>query len=287
LSTDALGRAALLELLEAHQIAPSRALGQNFVVDPNTIERIVRLSGARSGAPVLEIGAGLGSLSRGLVRSGCHLTALEIDRRLVPVLRATLPEQVRVVEGDAMRDDLSALLAESARLDPPDPGVAGDGVLVVANLPYNIATPLVMRILEEVPEVTRLFVMVQLEVGERLAALPGNKAWGAVSALLTYFATARVVGRVSPQVFHPRPHVDSALVEIVRLDEPAVPAEVAGYAAIQRVVHAGFATRRKMLRSALSGLVGEACFEEAEVASTRRAEELTITEWGRLARCAS
>ena len=271
-----LGRRELRELLEASGIEPSRALGQNFVVDDNTLDRIVRLSGVEQGDRVLEIGAGLGSLTLSLVEAGCRVTALEIDRRLVPLLREVVGERAEIIEADALNADLDALL------DGPAPGE----VTLVANLPYNIATPLVLRILEQVPAIGRLFVMVQREVGERLAASPGGKEYGAVTARLAYFATAQVVGKVSAEVFHPRPHIESALVDIRRRDVPAVDPSVASYATISRLIRAGFATRRKMLRRTLDGLLVEGAFEQAGVAPTARAESLDIGAWGKLAACA-
>jgi len=269
------GRAELRRLLEEAGIEPSRALGQNFVVDPNTLERIVRLAGIAPGEAVLEIGAGVGSLTLALAGAGARVTALELDRRLLPLARAVVGDAATIVEADALRADLRSLLGGEER------------VAVVANLPYNIATPLVLRILEELPEVSRLLVMVQREVGERLAAAPGGREYGAVSARIAYFASARVVGKVSPEVFHPRPRVESALVEIVRRAEPAVDPEVASYAAICKVLRAGFATRRKMLRRALAGLVDEAGFAAAGVTSSDRAESLDIAAWGKLARWAN
>ena len=156
--------ADIAQLLSAHGLRPSRALGQNFVADPNTVRRIARLSGVASGSRVLEIGAGLGSLTLALAETGASVVALETDRRLVPVLRSVVESAgVEVVEGDAMTVDLAALLAERG----PAPWS------LVANLPYNVATPLVLRVLTGVPAVADLLVMVQREVGERMAAVPG------------------------------------------------------------------------------------------------------------------
>jgi 16S rRNA (adenine1518-N6/adenine1519-N6)-dimethyltransferase len=270
------GRSEVRRLLEEHSLEPSRALGQNFVVDPNTLDRIVRLAGVVPGDRVLEIGAGLGSLTLALCEAGARVTALEIDRRLLPLLRDAVGDRAEIVEADALRADLGALLGAETT----------EGVLLVANLPYNIATPLVVRVLEELPQVRRLFVMVQREVGERFAAGPGNKDYGAVSVRIAYFATARIVGRVSPEVFHPRPHVESALVEITRREHPAVEAEVASYKEINRLLRAGFGTRRKMLRRSLLGLVDETAFNSAGVAPTDRAENLDVVAWGKLARWA-
>ncbi len=267
----AFGRGELLSLLEAHRISPSRALGQNFLVDPNQAERIARLAGVGEGDRVVEIGAGLGSLSLALVATGARLIAVEIDRRLLPLLSEVLSGSgVEVMEGDALRLEWARRLA-------------GDGWQLVANLPYNIATPLVLEVLAKVPAVSRLLVMVQREVAERLSASPGSKAYGAVSVRAAYFATARISGYVPASVFVPRPRVESALLQMVRRDRPAVGEEVASYAEIDRLVGRGFAGRRKMLRRSLAGVVGEEEFERAGIEPTRRPEELSVESWGALA----
>jgi 16S rRNA (adenine1518-N6/adenine1519-N6)-dimethyltransferase len=263
-----LSRRQIADLLASHDLAPSRALGQNFVADPNTVRRIARLAGVGSGDRVIEIGAGLGSLTLALAETGAAVTAIEVDRGLVPVLRDVVAGvDVRVVEADAMSLDWSDLL--------------GGGVWVlVANLPYNLATPLVVDLLETVPPIARMLVMVQAEVGERLAAAPGAEAYGAVSALIAYWATARVVGKVPASVFVPRPKVESVLVAIERRPAPAVDVD---YARLKEVIRAGFAHRRKMLRRALLEVVEPAAFAAAGVDPSSRAEELGIAQWGRLA----
>jgi 16S rRNA (adenine1518-N6/adenine1519-N6)-dimethyltransferase len=266
--------ADIAQLLSAHGLHPSRALGQNFVADPNTVRRIARLSGAGPGTQVLEIGAGLGSLTLALAESGARVVAVETDRHLVPVLRTVVePSGVEVVEGDAMTLDLAALLAERA----PGPWH------LVANLPYNVATPLVLRTLLGVPAVAHLLVMVQREVGERMAAGPGDDAYGAVSVRVAYFARSELAGRVPASVFIPRPRVESVLVRLERRPEPAVDPALVSYERLDTVVRAGFAQRRKMLRRSLAGVVDPAAFERAGVRSDARAEELGVAEWGRLA----
>jgi 16S rRNA (adenine1518-N6/adenine1519-N6)-dimethyltransferase len=266
--------ADIAELLSAHGIRPSKALGQNFVADPNTVRRIARLSGVGAGSRVLEIGAGLGSLTLALAETGATVVALETDRHLVPVLRSVVePSGVEVVEGDAMTADLAALLAERG----PAPWS------LVANLPYNVATPLVLRVLTGVPAVASLLVMVQREVGERMAAGPGDDAYGAVSVRIAYFARAEVVGRVPASVFVPRPRVESVLVRLERLPTPAVDPTLVPFERLDAVVRAGFAQRRKMLRRSLAGVVEPAAFERAGVRPDARAEELGVAEWGRLA----
>jgi 16S rRNA (adenine1518-N6/adenine1519-N6)-dimethyltransferase len=266
------GRAELVSLLTAHGLKPSRALGQNFMADPNTCRRIVHLAGVQPGDRVVEIGAGLGSLTLALVEAGAAVTAVEIDRHLVPILRSVAePAGAVVVEADAMAMDWGELL--------------GDGTArLVANLPYNVATPLVADLLDGVPAITDMLVLVQREVAERLAAGPGSGAYGAVSVKVRYWATAAVVGKVPASVFIPKPNVESALVRITRrADGPAVDPDTVSAERLFTVVRAGFAHRRKMLRGVLSGLVAPAAYEGAGVAPTARAEELDVDAWGRLA----
>jgi 16S rRNA (adenine1518-N6/adenine1519-N6)-dimethyltransferase len=265
------------QLLDQHALHPSRALGQNFVADPNTVRRIARLAGVGPGDQIVEIGAGLGSLSLALAETGAAVTAIEIDRYLVPVLRTEVePHGVRVIEGDALRLDWDAVLGHS---DGPSPGPW----VLVANLPYNVATPLVADLLDYVPAIGRMLIMVQREVGERLAAGPGDAAYGAVSVKVAYWATARVVGRVPANVFLPRPNVESVLVSVERRPVPAVDPEVAPATAIFPLVRAGFAQRRKMLRRSLEGLVTPEVFDRAGVDPAARPEELDVVAWGRLA----
>jgi 16S rRNA (adenine1518-N6/adenine1519-N6)-dimethyltransferase len=269
-----LSGADIAQLLSAHGLRPSRALGQNFVADPNTVRRIARLSGSGPGSSVLEIGAGLGSLTLALAETGARVVAVETDRRLFPVLRSVVEgAEVETIEGDALALNLSALLAARS----PGPWS------LVANLPYNVATPLVLRTLVEVPRVTQLLVMVQREVGERLAASAGEDAYGAVSVRVAYFARAEVVGRVPASVFIPRPRVESVLVRLERRAEPAVDPSLVSYDRLNAVVRAGFAQRRKMLRRSLAGVVEPAAFERAGVRPDARAEELDVASWGRLA----
>ncbi len=268
-----MGRPEIQRLLADHGLRPSRALGQNFVADPNTVRRIVRLSAVGEGSPVVEIGAGLGSLTLALAEAGARVVAVEVDRGLASVLREVVAATaVEVVEADALTLDWGELL-----------GPGGDWS-VVANLPYNVATPLVVRVLEEAPQVASLLVMVQREVGERLAAVPGDPAYGAVSVKVAYWASASVVGRVPATVFVPRPKVASALVRLDRRAEPAVPPAEVPYDRLFEVVRAGFGQRRKMLRRSLAGVVDPAAFAAAGVAPEARAEDLGIEAWGRLAR---
>jgi 16S rRNA (adenine1518-N6/adenine1519-N6)-dimethyltransferase len=278
-----LSRPDVRRLLASEGMRPNRALGQNFVVDPNTVRRIARLSAVGPGNAVVEIGAGLGSLTLALAETGASVTAVEIDRGLVPLLRSVVePVGARVVHGDALSLDWKDLLSSSPDLSLAPDGSGGPWVLV-ANLPYNIATPLIAKVLDDVPEVTRLVVMVQREVGERLAATAGDPAYGAVSVKVAYHATASLLGRVSPTVFMPRPKVESVVVGMERRATPAVDPLQVGPKRLFEVVKAGFSQRRKMLRRSLAGVVDPAAFEATGTDPTSRAENLDVSAWGRLA----
>lgn len=266
-----LTRRQVLDLLEGHGLRPSRALGQNFVADPNTVRRIARLAGVGAGDRVVEIGAGLGSLTLALAETGASVVAVELDRYVVPVLRSVVEaEGVTVVEGDAMSLDWGALLGSEP------------GWVLVANLPYNVATPLVLDLLDGVPQIERMLVMVQREVGERMAASVGDPQYGLPSVKVAYWGTASVVGRVPATVFVPQPKVESALVSIVR--RPGVEAMPDRMWELARTA---FGQRRKMLRRSLAGVASEAVFDCAGVSPEARPEELSVDDWGRLAACLS
>ena len=262
-----LSRPRIHELLDQSGLAPRRDLGQNFVADPNTVRRIASLAGVGPDDRVVEIGAGLGSLTLALADTGAAVTAVEVDAGIVAVLREVVAERanVTVVEADAMRADWQSLLA------------SGERWTLVANLPYNVATPLVCDLLDGVPAIESMLVMVQREVGERLAAPPGNKQYGAVSVKVAYWATARIVGHVPASVFVPRPNVESALVAIERHEPPATPP-----GPLFELVRKAFGQRRKMLRRSLAGSVDPAVFAAAGVSPEARPEQLAIDDWVRL-----
>jgi 16S rRNA (adenine1518-N6/adenine1519-N6)-dimethyltransferase len=270
-------------LLKESGVNPSRALGQNFVADANTVRRIARLAGVGPGDRVVEIGAGFGSLTLALAETGASVTAVEVDRWLVPVLRQVLADKaprasVVVVEADAMKLDWSALLAS------PSASARRGGWALVANLPYNIATPLVADLLDGVPEIDRMLFMVQQEVAQRLVASPGNPSYGAVSVKIAYWAEASLVGSVPSSVFVPRPRVGSALVSLKRRSTPAVDPALVAPDQLFSLVRTGFAQRRKMLRRALGELgVPPEVFVQAGINEQSRAEELSVADWGRLA----
>jgi 16S rRNA (adenine1518-N6/adenine1519-N6)-dimethyltransferase len=261
-------RPTVRDLLTSRGLAPRRDLGQNFVVDPNTVRRIAHLAAVGPGDRVVEIGAGLGSLTLALAETGAAVIAVEVDHGLVGALREVLADvpAVDVVEADAMALDWDAVLR------------GDDRWVLVANLPYNVATPLVCDVLDGVPAIERMLVMVQREVAERLAATAGSSAYGAVSVKVAYWARSRIVGHVPASVFVPRPNVESALVEIVRRPPPDIAPD-----AVFRLVRTAFGQRRKMLRRSLAGMVTGEQFAAAGVAETARPEELALDDWVRLA----
>ena len=267
------GKSDLKDMMEKHDLRPSKSLGQNFVVDPNTILKIIRAANIEKGEQILEIGPGLGSLTSQLSATS-KVVAIELDRYLVPALEEVLDhfgkrENVEIVQEDAMKIDWQEFFAQR------------QGVWkMVANLPYNIATPLLVTLLENAPEIQAIYVMVQLEVGERFAASPRSKAYGIPSVKAQYWAETKVLGKVSPNVFLPVPKVDSAILQIIRKSSPP---EV-NYANFSRLIQTAFQHRRKMIRKSLNTLVPLANFSIAEVSPEARPEELSVTDWVKLAK---
>lgn len=271
MTAELLGARRVRALLDSYGVHPAKALGQNFVIDPNTIRKIVHLAELQPDDLVLEIGAGVGSLTVELARVASHVVAVEIDPRLARALAEVLDgvPNVTVLEGDALEVDLASL----------------DASRLVANLPYNVAATVVLRVLEEAPGVERLTVMTQREVGERLAAPPGSKTYGLTSALLAYWGSARVAASVSRRAFYPEPNVDSVVVVVERAK--ALPD--VDRTALFALVRAAFGQRRKMLRSSLAALAGSASAAESALLSagldpTARPEEVGIAEFVALTR---
>ncbi len=264
------GARATAELLQRFGLHPDKALGQHFLVDPNQVDRIIRLAGVQPGDHVVEVGPGLGALTAGLVAAQCQVVAIEIDQGLVVALEDQFVDAaVRVVHQDALTVDWDEVA-------PPEHDWA-----MVANLPYNVATPLVLDVLDDVPQVRSLLVMVQREVAERLVAEPGSANYGIPSVKVAYWATGALVAKVPASVFLPPPRVESALVHLVRhpspiYDEPIGP--------VFELVRAAFGQRRKMLRKSLSGLVTTEQFAAAGVASDLRPEQLHVEAWCALAK---
>lgn len=271
-AADTLTPARIRALLAEHGIDPRRSLGQHFLVDPNTARRIVRLAEVTSGDHVLEIGPGVGSLTVALAATGADVLALEIDERLVPVVRSAVDgaANARVEHGDALTADYSTILSDQPWR-------------VVSNLPYNVATPIVVRLLENAPTVERMLVMVQREVAERLAAIPGSRACGAVSVTVAWHAQAQIAGAVPRAVFFPRPKVESALLVLRRRGAP--PVAVSDPRAMFALVRAGFAQRRKTLGRALRPVLGRdapATLRGAGIDPATRAERVDLRQWAAL-----
>jgi 16S rRNA (adenine1518-N6/adenine1519-N6)-dimethyltransferase len=264
-----LTRTQVRDLLERYRLSPSRALGQNFLCDGAMVDKIVRLAAIEPGQRVVEIGPGLGSLTLGLCHAGARVLAIELDRHLLPALGEVLSEcDVELHHGDARTFDWSA------HLD-------GHSWTVVANLPYNVATPLILDLLATQPQLTRLLVMVQKEAGERLAAGPGSRTYGIPSLLARYWADVRLVGTVRAELFLPRPKVASVLVELTRHQRQ--PDDVS-FDLVRQLVRSGFGQRRKMVRRSLATLAGAEQLAAAGVAPTARAEDLGLDAWIALAR---
>jgi 16S rRNA (adenine1518-N6/adenine1519-N6)-dimethyltransferase len=269
-----LGPAEIRELAARLGVAPTKKLGQNFVHDPNTVRRIVAAAGLTPDDVVLEVGPGLGSLTLGLVGAAAHVHAVEID----PVLAAALPATVTSDRLTVHRAD--ALRVTAADLRPPP-------TMLVANLPYNVAVPVVLNLLAELPTLRGGLVMVQKEVADRMVAAPGSKVYGVPSVKLAWYATARAAGRVPPAVFWPVPNVDSGLVAFTRRTPPAGIDRRAVFA----VVDAAFAQRRKTLRAALAGWAGGPAHAEkillsAGIKPQARGESLSVEEFAAIAAAA-
>ena len=279
-----LGASHIRELASTLGIRPTKTLGQNFVHDAGTVRRIARRAGVLPGETVLEIGPGLGSLTLALLETGARVIAVEIDPILARALPVTVADRMpgavgrlRVVQADALTlDGLGAL-----GLTPTDPAPTR----LVANLPYNIAVPVLLTLLAALPSLETATVMVQAEVADRLAALPGSRTYGAPSVKVAWYAAARRTITIGRTVFWPAPNVDSALVELVRREPPATSAS---RGLVFAVVDAAFAQRRKTLRRALAHLAGgpqeaEAAIRAAGIDPAERGERLDVTAFASLA----
>lgn len=260
----------LREVIARHGLDARRSLGQHFLLDGNLTARIARCAGDLAGRNVIEVGPGPGGLTRALLASGAAgVTVIEVDPRAVAAMRelAETDARLRVVDGDAVGMDLAALV--------PAPRV------IVANLPYNVATPLLVGWLRQAASFERLVLMFQLEVAERICAAPGTAAYGRLSVLAQWICEVDLALRIPPAAFVPPPKVFSAVVGLV---PKAVQPGVALFGVMETVTAAAFGQRRKMLRGALKALGGEALLARAGIAPERRAETLSVAEFDRLAR---
>lgn len=272
-----LGATEIRRLAAELDVTPTKKLGQNFVVDANTVRKIVQVGRVQAGERVVEVGPGLGSLTLAVLETGATVTAVEIDHRLA----ARLPQTAG--EHGVPSDALTVVDADALRITE----LPGDPTVLIANLPYNVSVPVLLHFLETFPNLQRGVVMVQAEVGERLAAPSGSKVYGSPSVKAAWYGSWRLAGTVSRQVFWPVPNVDSVLVAFERS------AEDRGDEALRRatfkIVDAAFQQRRKMLRQALAVVLGgtaaqaSAVLEQAGVAPTARGEELSVEDFVRIA----
>ena len=275
--TGLLDPASIRRIAAELDLKPTKQRGQNFVIDPNTVRRIVALSGVTADDVVLEIGPGLGSLTLGLLETGARVVAVEIEERLAKRLERTVAERM----GDEVAARLDVVAADALQVEslPLAP------TALVANLPYNVSVPVLLRMFELFPDWTRGLVMVQLEVADRLVAPPGSKTYGVPSAKAAWYAETSRIATVPPKVFWPVPNVDSGLVKITRRPAPETTATREETFA---VIDAAFAQRRKMMRAALSGSLGGAAaasevIERAGIDPTLRGEMLDVTAFAAIA----
>lgn len=272
-----LGAADIRELADRLGVRPTKQKGQNFVIDGNTVRRIVRTAEVGPEDVVIEVGPGLGSLTLALLPEVSRVVAVEIDDVLAPALAATVADRrpdlvgrLEVVHADALR---------VASLPGPEP------TALVANLPYNVSVPVLLHLLETFPSIRRVLVMVQLEVADRLAAGPGSKVYGVPSVKARWYGDVALVGKVGRTVFWPAPNVDSGLVGLTRTQPPRT---TASQAEVFAAVDAAFAQRRKTLRAALAGWAGSAALAEealraAGVDPSLRGEQLDVADFARIA----
>jgi len=274
--TDLLGAREIRELAESLGIRPTKKLGQNFVIDPNTVQRIVRAADVLPTDHVLEVGPGLGSLTLALLQEVASVIAIEIDS----VLAEQLPRTI-ALHMPERTESLTLIVSDAMKVDV----VPGEPTALVANLPYNVSVPVLLHLLEFVPTIRTALVMVQKEVAERLAADPGSRTYGIPSLKARWYGEVRMAGNIGRNVFWPEPNVDSALVRVDRREQPTCESSREW---VFTVIDAAFAQRRKSLRGALASLAGspdaaEQALRAAGIDPGRRGEALTLPEFIALA----
>lgn len=265
-------------LAAKHDVRPTKVLGQNFVVDPGTVNRIVRAGGVEAGDVVMEVGPGLGSLTLGLLDAGARVVAVEIDTKLAAALPETVAEY-----GPDVAGNLHVVGMDAMQITPGD--LPARPTRMVANLPYNVSVPVILHILATFPSIETVLVMVQAEVAERIIAGPGSRVYGVPSAKVAWYASAERAGSIGRGIFWPVPRVDSMLVRLKRRPEPLTDAS---REAVFGAIDGAFSQRRKTLRSALATWAGspaeaEGILRAAGVDPTRRGETLTIEEFAKIA----
>ncbi|QAY67469.1 16S rRNA (adenine(1518)-N(6)/adenine(1519)-N(6))-dimethyltransferase RsmA [Paenibacillus protaetiae] len=271
------------EIIAKYGFSFKKSLGQNFLIDQNILNKIVEAAELDKTKGALEIGPGIGALTGQLAEAAGKVTAIEIDNRLIPILRDVLAEEkhVEVVHGDVLKLDLAKLLQEKYE------GMTG--VSVVANLPYYVTTPILMKLLEERLPLEHIVVMIQKEVAERMAAKPGGKEYGSLSVAVQYYCEPKLVCTVPHTVFIPQPNVDSAVIKLSLRDKP--PVDITDEGHFFRVVGASFAQRRKTLANNLTAFAGKErreavlkLLEGCGIDPTRRGETLSMEEFARISR---
>lgn len=272
------------EILQKHGFSLKKSLGQNFIVEPNILANIVKAAELNENTNVIEVGPGIGALTEYVARSSKQVVAFEIDDRLIPVLEDTLSpyDNIRVVHQDVLKANLKEVLAETIDLEEP--------LMVVANLPYYITTPIIMHFLESDLRIDGLVIMMQKEVADRITAAPGSKAYGSLSIAIQYYMEAEIAFIVPKTVFVPQPNVDSAILKLTRRDKPVV--EVKDEAFFFELIRASFVQRRKTIWNNLLIRYGKmdevkaelaAGLEKAGIDPKRRGESLSIAEFAKLA----
>ena len=270
-----LGAADIRRIADEAGVSPTKKFGQNFVIDPGTVRRIVREAGVKAGDRVLEVGPGLGSLTLAILETGATVTAVEIDPPLAERLPRTVAEFM-----PAAAERLTVITSDALALTPDMLATGDDRLTLVANLPYNVATPIILTLLERFERLDSFLVMVQKEVADRLAAGPGSKIYGTPSVKLAWYGTSERAGVIGRNVFWPAPNVDSALVRFSRYAEPRFPG--VDRTRVFALIDAAFGQRRKTLHAALKRLVPAEAFAAAGIDPTRLGETLTIDEFARL-----
>ena len=272
------------EILKKYGFSFKKSLGQNFLIDPNILRNIVSHANLTENSGAIEVGPGIGALTEHLARAAKKVVSFEIDQRLLPVLEDTLSpyDNVKIVHSDILKADVPAVIAEEM------PGI--EDIMVVANLPYYVTTPILMKLLNDRLPIRGFVVMMQKEVADRITAKPGTKAYGSLSIAIQYYCTAEVAMVVPKTVFMPQPNVDSAVIRLIRHEKP--PVEVIDEDFLFEVSRASFAQRRKtILNNLQNGLPNGKqkkdeiirALEQVGVDPTRRGETLSIEEFGRLA----
>ena len=272
------------EILQKHGFSLKKSLGQNFIVEPNILANIVKAAGLNENTNVIEVGPGIGALTEYVARNSKQVVAFEIDDRLIPVLEDTLSpyDNIRVVHQDVLKANLKEVLAGTIDLEEP--------LMVVANLPYYITTPIIMHFLESELRIDGLVIMMQKEVADRITAAPGSKAYGSLSIAIQYYMEAEIAFIVPKTVFVPQPNVDSAILKLTRRDKPVV--EVKDEKFFFELIRASFVQRRKTIWNNLLIRYGKtdeikaeltAGLEKAGIDPKRRGESLSIAEFGKLA----